>query len=408
MIVVAVEALTFGLGRLAAAARSRDCTLQLLTRDRSVYRYELDRLNDQDVVLVEVDTFDATAVREVLTSVSGLGGVINSTDTWTMIASRLAEDLGLPHQNPESLAVVRDKAKLRNRLYDARLSSGGAYDFVPAETTAEELAARLSFPAIIKDVAGTSSRNVWLARSPEQLTAILDVATHADLIGDRVTAEPYFTGPVLSLETLTWEGQTRLLGVTSRVMSSEPNFREEAASLPVALPEDQSAELAAWIARVLATVDYDRGFAHTEIVVTKDGYEVIEINPRLGGALVGESLCRALDTNIYTAYIDMALGRRPELMDRRPQVVRGVAQALLYASEPGVITAVEGLDALAQHPGEIEFLPVKTVGETISSVADQRGCVGILMATAPTSEVALLTALSAIGKLRVRTSAAEA
>ena len=67
----------------------------------------------------------------------------------------------------------------------------------------------------------------------------------------------------------------------------------------------------------------------------------------------------------------------------------------------------EGHSIVGRIP-DIEFLPVKTVGETISSVADQRGCVGILMATAPTSEVALLTALSAIGKLRVRTSAAEA
>ena len=53
-------------------------------------------------------------------------------------------------------------------------------------------------------------------------------------------------------------------------------------------------------------VSYDSGYTHTEFILTPPGPELVEINPRLGGVLIGESLCRAHDHNIYRAAVDMA------------------------------------------------------------------------------------------------------
>ncbi|NEE16209.1 argininosuccinate lyase, partial [Streptomyces sp. SID7499] len=70
--------------------------------------------------------------------------------------------------------------------------------------------------------------------------------------------------------------------------------REEAAAFPVALPEEERAGIKAWVGRVLAAAGHARGFAHVEFVLTADGPELVEINRRIGGALVGEVLCRTL------------------------------------------------------------------------------------------------------------------
>jgi hypothetical protein len=51
-----------------------------------------------------------------------------------------------------------------------------------------------------------------------------------------VTIEPYFEGPLFSAETVSWDGETRLLGITSGVLSRDPYFREETGSFPVSTP----------------------------------------------------------------------------------------------------------------------------------------------------------------------------
>lgn len=73
--------------------------------------------------------------------------------------------------------------------------------------------------------------------------------------------------------------------------------------------------LETWIRKVLSSIGYQRGFAHTEFMITGDGFEVIEINPRLGGVQIGEALCRSFGINIYESWVEMALNKRPELMD---------------------------------------------------------------------------------------------
>ncbi|MCP2257839.1 Biotin carboxylase [Streptoalloteichus tenebrarius] len=404
MTLVSLEALTFGLGRLVDAARARDHRLRLLTCDRGVYRHELERLAadpSAPLDVVDVDTFDTDAVRRALAEVPDLRGLISSTDTWSLVALDLLAELGLPGPAPDAVRLVRDKARLRDHLHRHGLSRGASHAFDPATTTAAELAAHVSYPAIVKDTAGTGSQNVWLLNGTEDLEDVLAAGRAARLRGV-LLVEPYFVGPLYSAETLTWDGETRLLGISSRGLSPEPLFREESLSFPVAFSPERTVELTDWITRVLAAVGFDNGFAHTEFVMTARGPEVVEINPRLGGALLGEAVCRSVEHNIYDAFLDLALGQRPALMDAPLKPVRGTAQVLLYADRVGVFRGVEGLDRLAGHPGDPAFFPTAAVGRRIEHLADQRGSVGIVFAEGDTAELALHNVLSAVGKLRVR------
>ncbi len=56
--------------------------------------------------------------------------------------------------------------------------------------------------------------------------------------------------------------------------------------------------LETWIRKVLSSIGYQQGFAHTEFMITGDGFEV---NPRRGGVQIGETLCRSFGINIYEA-----------------------------------------------------------------------------------------------------------
>lgn len=387
MTIVLLEALSFGLGRLVEAATEAGHRLCLLTGDRSIYAYELSRLGPGDMDVVDIDTTDIPACEEVLRAMPDLAGIINSTDTWAIPGSQLIARLGLPGPDPSAVRVLRDKGAVRRLLYERGLSRAAAA--TPAE---------VGFPLVLKDSAGTSSRGVWLVRDDDELAAALRAADDTALKGHLI-AEPYFEGPLYSAETITWQGRTRLLGVSSRQLSPEPARREEAAAFPVAFPAADFAELDDWTGNVLAAAGHSQGFAHTEFILTADGPEVVEINQRIGGAMIGEALCRALRTNVYTAMTAMALGREPALLTEKLAPGPGIAFVLSYPPTPGVLTGWAGLDRLSGLPGAPEWYPTAVIGDDITHLADQRGCTGILLAEGPTAELALHRALAACGRV---------
>ncbi|MEV7192139.1 ATP-grasp domain-containing protein [Streptomyces sp. NPDC093510] len=402
MTIAALEALTFGLGRLVEAAGNAGHRLCLLTGDRDVYRHELAHLDPGALDIVDIDTTDTAACAAALAALPDLRGLINSTDTWGVPGADLAAKFGLPGPDPSTVRLLRDKSRVRALLHERGLSSSGAVDVPAAVSAAAEILREVGLPAVLKDSAGTSSRNVWPVRDERGLRAALAEASRRAFNG-RLFAERFFSGPVYSAETLGWEGGTKLLGVLSRQMSPEPSVREEAAAFPVAFPLPELALIEEWVGRVLAAAGHDNGFAHVEFVLTADGPELVEINSRIGGALVGESLCRALDTNVYDAMVDMALGRRPALLDAPAAGhTTGPATAfvLVYPDRPGTLTGWTGLDGLSNFPGAPEWYPTAVPGRPVEHLSDQRGCTGIVLAEADTAELALHRALSAAGSIR--------
>jgi biotin carboxylase len=323
-----VESLNLGLGHLAHAARARGHDLHLLTADRSRYEFELAEPSTASVTVTDVDTDDVDAVVAALRGIPGLAGVIRMTDQWSAQALAAARRLGLPHENPEAVALLRDKGRLRAHLHEHGFSDASGVVFDLRDADPAELAGKLPFPCVVKEVSGSGSRNVWLVTAAAELPAVLTEALRTTEGRSAVlAAEPYFLGPLYSAETLSWGSETRLLGVTSRLLSAEPYFREEGGSFPVAFPGETEKELADWISGILRSTGYHEGFTHTEFIATADGFEIVEINPRLGGALIGESIRLSLGVDVHDAFFDLASGQRPALMDLDLIARFGTAQA---------------------------------------------------------------------------------
>ena len=401
MAIVVLEFLTFGLSRLAAA-RTRDETLYLLTRDRSLYDYELANCETRSISVVDVDTFDVACMKAAIDQLGHVRGLINTTDTWSRIALELAEYFGLPCQSPDFVGLVRDKFLLRNLLYKKGLSASKGFVINPQNPEAiNSIRASLIYPLIVKDRAGTGSQYVWLAESEQKLMSILEEARSVALRGGSVTIESYFNGTLYSAETLSWEGETKILAISSRIMSPEPIFREEAASLPIHFSKKETERLHSYLVKVLATLGCQSGFSHIEFIVTQDGFEIVEINPRLGGCQIGEALCQIYQTNIYDALIDMALGRRPALFERQLTAKFGCAMAFLYAQQTGHFLKVAGLEQIGASPGNPCFYPTARKGKIIPTVRDQRAGLGVVTASGSTSEIAMHNVLAARNKLAV-------
>lgn len=408
-IIVAVEALNFGLSRIVEAAASRGHGTVLMTSDRSRYLYELSRIPHGAITVIDVDTRDSSQVLAAAQRLPEVVGVLRMMDSYSVQAIDLALELGLPHADRQAVAMLRDKGALRAHMYLHGLSNIRAVVFDPAETDYKNLVGLLKFPCIIKDSSGTASRNVWLVRHEEELPAVLGAARKAELEGGgKLIAEPYLIGPLYSAEAVSWDGKTRLLGVCSRTLSPEPYFREESLSFPVVLPRSVRQEVEDLIAQLLSSVGYTHGITHTEFIRTEGGIEIVEVNPRLGGAMIGECIRRTLGVDMHAALVDIALGRRPEAIDATLNGSGGIAMVAVYPPDAGVYDAVEGVDALKTHPGAVQFYPVLESGANVVGTHVQDGVIGFVLADGESAELALHNVWSAAGKLSVHMCQEEA
>lgn len=98
-----------------------------------------------------------------------------------------------------------------------------------------------------------------------------------------VLLEELLDGPEVSVETVSYGGRTRVVGVTDKSIGGAPAFIETGHMFPAALDAEQAAEARETAVRAVAALGLDEVVAHTEIKLTRRGPRVVEVNPRRPG-----------------------------------------------------------------------------------------------------------------------------
>lgn len=397
MAIVAIEALRFGLNKIIEACSQKLEHFYLLTHDPSLYDHELINIDNGSMTVITVDTQKEEDVLSALEKIQDIHGILNLTDTWCEISLKAIEKYDCVRANHDAIRLTRDKHALRNVLNKNGLSSGWS---INVNLNDPSILKEIKLPVILKDSSGTGSQNIWLARTYPELTNSLAKIKKEELRGN-IMIESYFSGTLYSIETISWQGEIKVLAISSRMMTPEPDFLEVGISAPINFPDKEKKDLYTWISKILDLIGYSHGFTHTEFMITDGNIEVVEINPRLGGSRIGESLCEIYNYNVYKAFIEMALNKKPELFDVELVAVKGMAEVSVFAQNTGYYTGVNGLELLTHHPGNPIFYPTAKTGKKIISTRDSRAYVGVLSASGETSELAMQNVLAGFVKISV-------
>jgi biotin carboxylase len=264
-------------------------------------------------------------------------------------SARAARALGLRHISPETAALCRDKAAVRARLAEAGIAQP-PHALVEAGPGAGarliDAVARVGLPAIIKPVDGFGSQHVFALRTVADLGILRQLA---DLVaqgpGDyglgmaargALLVERLFDGPVLGCDVMRAGGRQVLLGVNEKIMAAPPSFAILGGCFTAHC--GQFAALDGWLARLLDAVGFDDGAAHVECVMTQDGPQLVEINPRLVGARIARLIGAALGRSVHGDLIRLHLtGGLPPAA----RTLRHAATRWLIAPEQGVLAGID-------------------------------------------------------------------
>ncbi|MEU2778002.1 ATP-grasp domain-containing protein [Streptomyces sp. NPDC007162] len=362
--------------------------------------WEVPYLRDCVVVSDPADQAALSAAGRMLAERYDLAGVFTWTEWYLVPVARLARQLGLSTTAPEAMQACRNKATSRALFARHGVPSAAS---VSVRTLAEAQAAaqRIGYPFVLKPAAHAASIGVIRADTPDQLTAAFAFADQAAGLGRESTSvlvEEYLDGPEVSVECVTYRGETTVVAVTRKTVSAPPFFEELAHCVDAADPLlDVVTPVAQAAIRALGITD---GVSHVEMRLVDGRPRLIEVNGRIGGDMIGHLVRLATGIDLPRAAADIACGRAPDLTPTRSSAA---AIQLLYPDTSGTLLHL-GFDGASPHWLErVHFQ--HQVGDQLLLPADGGNMwtarIGYLITTAPTADLAQARTEEAVRRTRI-------
>ena len=316
-------------------------------------------------------------------------------------AARIAAALDLPMHSIETVAAVHDKALMRERLRRAGIDDTPAA-IVGDLAEARAFAERHGYPLIAKPVQGAGSTYVASVAGPDDLEAAFERAsTVSDWSTGTVLLERFLTGPQVSVEGLSENGEHLVVAVTAKF--SEPRHLVEVGHVcPAELDGPTGESIVAYVSSVLTALGIRDGVTHTELVLTGAGPRIIETHVRLAGDEIPDLVREAVGVDLAECVAKQALGI-PALSDAAKTLdeVRPQGSAIWFAvpDAPGTLRAVEGVDEASDLPGVTKVQALLKAGDRTGPLRSSYDRGASVRARAATAAEAVRLAREAAGRI---------
>ena len=357
------------------AAHRRDLPVVLLTDHAEAHRQHFSRpgLAAYPHEIVACDVFNPLAVIDAITCRAEAPAAIFSNSDHLQTSTAIAAGyFNLPRKDWRVTYRLKNKAEMR-----ARLKASGLDTLWHAVVCDADALARIRddvpFPCIVKPREGVASQQVSLSHDGAELSAQCGDAWSKQP-GQPLLLEEYIAGPLYTLETLGDGNTLRVLGGFQVKLSPPPHFVELGASWGTGLQAHQEAEVADLIRRL----GVGFGACHTEFVMTGSGPRLIEINYRSIGDYREFLLQDALGLPLFEIILDLYMGEPLPQIDLAPD-----AALIRYftAHAAGRLTGAPDAFDRRSEDGQINFKPLRAVGETVSLTHSNKDYLGVLRGT---------------------------
>lgn len=305
-----------------------------------------------DLAAQVVTVKNSNDIDEVRTALQKQVGTIDAILTFAEIrthaVARLSRELGLSGCNPAAVELAQDKHRFRQVLLEREADTVKS----TRVDSFEQLAAlkdQLTYPCFIKPLRGHSSIGSVLCRSASDFSDVLASLGQIseDWISRAFVVEDFLDGDLVSIEILTTGPRKhQVVGVADRDVIKDSI--ETGSSFP--LVNKHRDAVVAKACRALDAIGYDFGASHVEMMVTRDGPHLVEVNTRVGGS--GHSVMLDLSTgrSIVGDCVELCLGT----LDKKDPLYgfeQGAAWKCFVSPKTGTIKSMPSLEEIKSKAG---------------------------------------------------------
>lgn len=319
-----------------------------------------------------------------------IDGILATYENYILPAAQIAEHFGLPGIPVEAAEACTDKFIMRQKFTKASQKISPDYAVVASKAEVLDFAKKHQYPLILKPANLSKSLLVTKSHNEAELLANYQrTMTNIDKVYKKYAAdrqpklliEEFMTGSVHSVDAFVdAEGKPFVLEQvvdyqTGYDIGFDDNFHYSRL-LPSKLPADQIASIRDVAALGCQALGMKNSPAHIEIILTKDGPQIVEIGARNGGYRDRmHNWANGID--IIGNEINLALGKQPKIEASRNDPC---ATLELFPKEPGIFQDINGKDQLKKLPS-LAYLSIKAKqGDYVGKSADgHKMCVIVML-----------------------------
>lgn len=362
-----------------------------------VFLYNLDcKAKDISQLQMLKDNFDSINISQLnddeveqILRKSKIEGILTFSEYQLETASKYCERLGLIGHSLDTVLALTDKFIQRETLSENNVSSI-RYAILEKDCI-EKTAEYIKFPAILKPRVGAGSK--WttkvssvediknaLAEGPSDLEYVLEEF----LVGDCLFADKFY-GDYVSVESIHQNGKSKQVCITAKLPLTE-HFAESGMFVPHPFSTNLAESILEIESKAMKAMGIKEGITHTEIKLTANGPQIIEINGRLGG-YVPQIIKRAMGLDLIKIALVLSLGKEANINTKPLSSV--VFQIFITApcTSRTTLVGIEGIDELENIEGVSHVQITKNIGDIIDFRDGTESNMSIVYGEAPSIEL---------------------
>lgn len=346
-----------------------------------------------------ISTIDIPAVVEAAKRNKVDGVMTLASDMPMRSVAAVAKELGLVGIDGDTALRATNKAIMRQALSEHAVPVPKFFKVSSAKAYKEAVKC-FTNPFVVKPADNSGSRGIFLVDNIGDLDAVNYAYTYSHQYsrsGD-VVVEEYMRGPEVSVETLSVDGECRVIQITDKLTTGAPHFVEMGHSQPTRLSEETVEQIKQVAIAANKAVGIMAGPSHTEIIVTAEGPKVVEIGARLGGDCITTHLVPlSTGVDMVECCIKIALGEKTDI---EPKFKKGAA-IRYFDQKAGTIQKITGVTNAEEMSGVCQVSVVHGVGETITDVIDSASRMGFVIAQGADASHAVKNCEQALAMIHV-------
>lgn len=342
-----------------------------------------------------------------------IDGVLAVGDRPTVLAAHAARLAGVPGNPADAASAARDKRLTRERLERAGMLVP-SFSAVPADADANAVAARLTFPVVVKPIVLSGSRGVMRADDPatfaaafarlRRLLASQDVRALQDPGAATIQIEEYIEGREYAIEGVLEHGRLNTLAIFDKPDPLDgPFFEETLYVTPSRASASCQQAIGDAVIRAVRAIGLRHGPVHAECRVNDRGVFVLEVAARPIGGLCARALTFAhrdgRRAGLEELLLRHAVGEPLSGWERAP-LASGVM--MIPIPREGVYRGVAGIEDAGQVHGIDDVVITAKADQHLVPLPEGASYLGFIFARQKTPEGAEGALRAAHAHLRFR------
>lgn len=280
-----------------------------------------------------------------------------ATDKPLFMMAKVAEKYNLNFFSEETATVATDKFLMKERFEknDLPHAKGRLIKEIPED---------FDFPIVIKPTDNSGSRGVIFCNNHDEANKVLEESKQYTR-KSHVLAEEVIEGTEYSIESLHYNGKSKIIQITEKIVTPLPYFIELGHIQPHDLPEKTVAELEKLIIKVAKAFNFENCGCHNEVKIKDGKITLIEVSPRIGGDFISSTLAKAsTGINMEKALIQIVLGEEPDFSEYKP----AASGIFFFHFGKGVFRSIKNLDNTLNRPEVLSYRLDLKPGDTIPQI----------------------------------------